>query len=316
MSQPERFVFLLVPEFTHIAFACAIEPLRIANLLSGETLYEWVLASEDGKQAVCSNGSVTLVDQGMVPLGRRDHMLVISGINVDRHVTPNLMSYLRRERSRGTKIGAICSASYILAKTGLLNNSSAAIHWQFHDQFMEEFPDVHLSRSVFVADAPFITASGGTAASDLMLHLIAQKHGEDLATDIADQMVYNAVREAGAEQRVSMQSRIGARNPHLAKAIRIMEKAIEDQITPTDIAEELGISTRQLERLFGRYMHCSPKKYLIDLRLQKAQRLLVQTELSVTEIAMACGFNSSGHFSRVFRAEFGISPMEQKTRIV
>ena len=197
----------------------------------------------------------------------------------------------------------------------MLDNVQAAIHWQFHDQFIEEFPKAHLSRSVFVADAPFITASGGTAAADLMLHLIAEKHGDDLATGVADQMVYNAVRDAGAEQRVSVQSRIGARNAHLAGAIRIMETSIEEQVSPSDIASELGISTRQLERLFGRYLNCSPKKYLIELRLQKAQRLLVQTELSVTEVAMACGFNSSGHFSRAYRAQFGISPMGQKSRI-
>lgn len=315
MTSPTRFVFLLIPDFSHIAFSCAIEPLRIANLLSGKTLYEWVLASENGENATCSNGSVTLVNQGLVPLNRHDNLFVISGIDVHLHITTPVQTYLRREKARGTQIGAICSATYLLAKTGMLDNTSAAIHWDFHDQFIEEFPDVHLSRNVFIANQPIITASGGTAAADLMLHLIAKSHGEELATDIADQMVYNAVREAGAEQRISVQSKIGTRNPHLAKAIRMMEASVEDPVSPTLIAEEIGISTRQLERLFGRYLGVSPKKFLMDLRLQKAQRLLVQTELSVTEVAMACGFSSSGHFSRVYRTQFGHSPVSQRSRI-
>ncbi|PSL18725.1 GlxA family transcriptional regulator [Shimia abyssi] len=315
MIKSETFAFLLVPEFTHIAFSCAIEPLRIANLISGRTLYSWVLASSDGTRAVCSNGTVTLVDMDYRSLPHCDRVFALSGINVHNHLEPDLLACLRQQRARGAKIGALCSGAFLLAKGGMLDNMRAAIHWDFHDGFMEDFPEVNLVSSVFVADEPIVTASGGTATADLMLHLIEETHGADLAIAVADQMVYNAVREGTAEQRVSLQSRHGMRNPHLVKAIQIMGDSIEAPKSPSRIAEEIGISTRQLERLFGRHLNCSPKKYLMDLRLQRARNLLVQTDQSVTEVALACGFESPGHFARVYRSKFGITPTAQQAKL-
>ena len=315
MSEPTHFSFFLLPEFTHIAFSCALEPLRIANLVSGKTLYRWSLLSEDGRTATCSNGSVTLTEGGMQGGRKTDRLFLISGLNVQTHTTPKLLNWLRRERAAGTPLGGICSAAYVMAKAGFLDDVETALHWAWHDVFIEEFPDVRLVRNVFVARGKIITASGGTAAADLMLHLIGRAHGDDLATEVADQMVYNAVREGSAAQRVSIQSRHGMRNEHLKRAISIMERSIETPDSPSLIAEELGISTRQLERLFGRYLNSTPKHYFMEMRLQRAQNLLVQSEQSVTEIAMACGFQTTSHFSKVYRAHFGRSPIAQRAKI-
>jgi transcriptional regulator GlxA family with amidase domain len=315
MTQTQHFSFFLLPEFTHIAFSCALEPLRIANLVSGRILYRWTLLSEDGKFASCSNGSVTLTEGGLETGRRTDRLFLISGMNVPAHTTPKLLAWLRRERAAGTPLGAICSGAFVLAKAGFLDGVETAIHWAWHDLFAEEFPEVRLVRNVFVAREKIITASGGTAAADLMLHLIGKTHGQDLATEVADQMVYNAVREGTAAQRVSIQSRHGMRNEHLKRAIAIMEASIETPDSPSLIAEELGISTRQLERLFARYLNSTPKHYFMELRLNRAQNLLVQTEHSVTEIALACGFQSTSHFSKVFRSHFGRSPLVQRATI-
>lgn len=315
MSETTHFTFFLVPEFTHIAFSCALEPLRIANLVAGKPLYDWSLVSEDGKTATCSNGSVTLTHAGMDQPLRTDRLFLISGLNVQAHTTPKLLAWLRRVRASGTPLGAICSAAYVLAKAGFLDGVETSLHWAWHDYFTEEFPEVRLVRDVFVAREKIMTASGGTAAADLMLHLIGRAHGRDLATEVADQMVYNAVREGSAAQRVSIQSRHGMRNEHLKRAIAMMEGAIETPISPSLIAEELGISTRQLERLFGRYLNSTPKHYFMEMRLNRAQNLLVQSEQSVTEIAMACGFQSTSHFSKVYRAHFGRSPMSQRAKL-
>ena len=306
--------FFLVEEFTHLAFSCAIEPLRLANLLSGRALYRWRLGSADGVSARCSNASVTLVDQGMRPSPRGEMLFILSGQNVDRHITPDLLNYVRRERARGTRIGALCSGSLVLARAGLLNGERAAVHWQFHDSFEEAFPDVELCRNVFVEDSRHPTASGGTAAADLMLRLIETAHGAELAIEIADQMVYNAVRGGDYAQRVSIQARHGMRNRHVAEAIRMMHEMTEDPPSTGEIAERLGITARQLERLFERHMKCSPKKYATAVRLDKARNLLLQTEVSVTEIAHACGFASPSHFARVYRRRFGVTPALQRAR--
>ncbi len=314
MSKPEHFVFLLVENFSHLAFSCAVEPLRIANLISEQKLYSWSFISENGEQAVCSNGSVTLMHDGLSPLKSDDRLFVLSGLDVWKYITPAILNFLRRERVHGTPIGALCSGAFVLAKAGFLDDVRTALHWEYHDAFMEKYPSVALCRHVFVADEKHITASGGTATADLMLHLIEQAHGHELATAIADQMVYNTVRNASAEQRVSLQARHGMRNEKLATAIKMMENAIEEPISPSVIATDVGISVRQLERLFGRFLNCSPGKYYMELRMAKAQKLLLQTEQSITDIGLSCGFTSSSHFSRVYRAHFGTTPFAQSNR--
>lgn len=315
MSDTQHFVFVLVEEFSHLAFAGAVDPLRIANLVSGEPLYSWSFASENGETAICSNGTEMRVHHRLDALPRSDRLFVISGIHMREHVSAPLLAALRREKARGTVIGALCSGAWILAEAGFLTDMKAAIHWEYHDSFTELFPDVNLVRNVFVTDEKHVTASGGSATSDLILHLIEETHGYDLSVAVADQMVYNAVRESSAEQRVSLQSREGMRNPHMAHAIARMRETLETPISPSAIAAEIGISTRQLERLFGKYLNTSPKKYYMEMRLDRARNLLVQTEASVAEVAMACGFESPGHFARVYRVTFGISPQMQRSRI-
>src|SRR6056297_4223241 len=203
MTRTQHFVFILIEDFAHLAFSNAVEPLRIANLIKGEALYSFSLGAEDGQSVRASNETVTLVNHGVDDLPRCDRLFVLSGLQMRNRITPALLAMLRRERARGSNIGALCSGAYILAKAGFLDGQKCAIHWDYHDSFMEEFPDIPLVRNVFVADEKHITASGGSATADLMLHLIERDHGRDLAVAVADQMVYTAAREATAEQRVS-----------------------------------------------------------------------------------------------------------------
>lgn len=316
MSAPQKIVFALVDDFTHIAFACAVDPLRIANLISGSPLYQWSYASLDGEFAQSSDDTEIRVHHRFDSIPDCDRLFVLSGIGMQAKNHTELLAALRRkDRHSSTRIGALCSGAWVLALGGFLNGCDAAIHWEYHDSFTEKFPEVNLLRNVFVADAKYPTASGGTATADLMLHLIEQDHGRELSVAVADQMVYNAVRESTAAQKVSLQSRKGMRNPHLTKAIALMEAQLDTPVPPSAIARKLGISVRQLERLFGRYLNASPKKYYMELRLERARHLLVQTEMSIIDVAMACGFESPGHFSRVYRTAFGCTPMTQRGRL-
>lgn len=312
---PQHFVFLLVENHTHLTLSCATEPLRIANMISDDTLYSWSYASEDGTSARASNDAVTLVQHAFSDLPKSDRLFVIPGLGVADHVTPALLAALRKARVSDTKVGALCSGAWVLAEAGFLDGMRAAIHWEYHDAFAERFPKVDLVRNVFVPDAPHVTASGGTATADLMLHLIEQDHGYDLSVAVSDMMVYAGAREASAGQRISVQSRQGMRNPHVAKAIKMMRAALEDTVPPVRIAGELGISVRQLERLFGRYFNTSPARYYMDLRLDRARHLLMQTEMSISEVAVACGFHSGGHFTRLYRRAFGFTPSAQRGRM-
>lgn len=308
MHEPEHFSFLLLPEFTHLAFSCAVEPLRIANLVSGRTLYRWTLISEDGRNAVASCGVQIAVDAGLDASIDADHLFVVSGINVENHVSPAVLSYLRRLDRHGQRIGAICSGAFVLAKAGLLNGRPCAIHWAYHDEFRDCFPQVALRHSVFVTDGPVITASGGPAASDLMLYLIGQRHGAQLASRVADQMVYGAIRNDTSEQRASVSARFASRNEPLAKAIRLMESSTEFNLSIEVIARRAGVTVRQLQRLFRRFVGRTPHQYYEEVRLQKARTLLRQTDNRIIEIAISCGFHSASNFSRKYKRMFGRSP--------
>ncbi|MGC9447667.1 GlxA family transcriptional regulator [Cereibacter johrii] len=310
--RPRRFVFLLLDRFTMISFAGAIEPLRIANRVAGRPLYAWALAGENGAEAVCSNGAAFRLDMGLEEIDREDVLLVCGGIDVQKATTRPVVNWLRREARRGVTIGGLCTGAYALAKAGLLDGRKATIHWENQDGFTEEFEEVRLTKSVFVMDGNRLTTAGGTASIDMMLKIIARDHGDDIANTVADQLIYSSIRTDQDTQRLSIPTRIGVRHPKLSEVIRKMEANIEDPISPADLAEEVGMSTRQLERLFRRYLNRSPKRYYMELRLQKARNLLMQTDMSVINVALACGFASPSHFSKCYRAHYATTPYRER----
>jgi transcriptional regulator GlxA family with amidase domain len=311
-GRPRRFVFLLLDRFTMLSFAGAIEPLRIANRVSGRPIYEWKLAGESGETATCSNGAAFRLDMGLDELDREDTLLVCGGIDVQRATSKPIIAWLRREARRGMAIGGLCTGAWTLAKAGLLDGRKATIHWENQDGFLEEFEDVKLTKSVFVVDGNRLSTAGGTSSIDLMLKLIAADHGDEIANTVADQLIYSTIRTDQDTQRLSIPTRIGVRHPKLSQVIQMMEGNIEDPISPADLAADVGMSTRQLERLFRRYLNRSPKRYYMELRLQKARNLLMQTDMSVINVALACGFASPSHFSKCYRAHYNTTPYRER----
>jgi len=308
----KRFVFLLLERFTMISFAGAIEPLRIANRMLGYSAYAWTFAGENGGEVACSNGAIFKLDMGLQDVEREDTILVCGGIDVQAATTKPVLNWLRREARRGVVVGGICTGGYAMARAGLLDGKRATIHWENQDSFIEEFEDVRLTKSVFVIDGNRMTTAGGTSSLDLMLRIIAQDHGEDVANIVADQLIYSTVRTDQDTQRLSIPTRIGVRHPKLSQVIQIMEANVEDPISPALLATDVGMSTRQLERLFRRYLNRSPKRYYMELRLQKARNLLMQTDMSVINVALACGFASPSHFSKCYRAHYQTTPYRER----
>jgi transcriptional regulator GlxA family with amidase domain len=312
LAKPRRFVFVLLESFTMLCFSAAVESLRIANRMSGRELYSWILMSETGEPVICSGDIEYRVNSELIEVLRDDTVMICGGINIQNVTTKKLLNWLRREARKGPLIAGLCTAGYTLAKAGLLNGKRATIHWENQDSFAEEFEDVELTKSVFVMDGNRITTAGGTSSIDLMLKLIAEHHGEDLANAVADQLIYSSIRTDQDTQRLSIPTRIGVRHPKLSLVIQKMEQNIEEPISPSLLAKEVGMSTRQLERLFRRYLNRSPKRYYMELRLQKARNLLMQTDMSVINVALACGFASPSHFSKCYRAHYDTTPYRER----
>ena len=310
--RPHNFAFLLVENFTLLAFSSAIEPLRLANLMAEKELYRWRIFTETGKPVASSGGLTITPDAGLEDLSRDTTVILVGGRRIKHSATKPILTWLRREARKGQVIGAICTGAQILAQAGLLEGKRATIHWDNRDSFAEDFPEVELTQQVYAIDGNRITSSGGTTPSDLMLKLIADEHGPKLANAVADQMIHTSIRTEKDEQRLSIPTRIGVRHPKLSSVIQKMEGHIEEPISPSVLASDVGMSTRQLERLFRRYLNRSPKRYYMELRLNRARNLLMQTDMSVINVALACGFASPSHFSKCYRAHFGTTPYRER----
>ena len=311
-DRPRRFVFVLMPQFSVHCFASALDSLRIANRMAGLDLYAWRIIGEGGGAIPCSAGVAIETDDDLVALQRDDTMMLCGGLDVHLASTRRLLGWIRREARHGGAVGGLCTAAHTMAKAGLLEGRRATIHWENQDSFAEEFPDTELTKSIFVVDEGRMTTAGGTSSIDLMLKVIADDHGEELANAVADQLIYSAIRTDQDTQRLSVPTRIGIRHPRLSQVIQRMETNVEEPISPSILARDVGMSTRQLERLFRRYLNRSPKRYYMELRLQKARNLLMQTDMSVINVALACGFASPSHFSKCYPAHYATTPYRER----
>lgn len=306
---PKPYAFLLIPGFSTLGFSCALDALSLANHHpSGRSYYSWRLISETGAPVEAYNGVRVDVDCGLEALGRNETLIVCAGENAGRGSTRTVLNWLRRETRKGMDFGALSSGTYTLALAGLIGGKCVTTHWEYKTALAEMLPDVIMEDTIFSVDGRVFTSAGGAASMDMMLHRVRQDYGEALATWVADQMVYTVPRAHSDGQRMSLQSRPEVRNAKLLLAMQIMENNLEDPLRPDEIADVIRLSTRQLERLFAKYLHSSPKRYYLRLRLEKARNLLRQTDLSVTDVCVACGFKSLSHFSKSYRAAYDIPP--------
>ena len=309
----KRYVFLLIPGFSPLGLTCAQEALALANRFAGgqRKYYDWMLVSEDGEPVTSWNGLQVGVDAGLIDLDRRDTLIVCAGVDAPGGSSRKILNWLRRETRKGMDFGGISSGTYTLALAGLLKDKRVTTHWEYVSAMAETFPDIDIHESIFMVDGRVFSCAGSASSMDLMLERIHSDYGADLATWVADQMVYTAPRAEDHAQRVSIAGRTGIRHSKLLTAIDIMRNNLEDPLPPAEVAEAVGLSTRQLERLFSKYMSTSPKKYYLGLRLEKARNLLVQTDLSLTEICVACGFKAPSHFSKTYRKVYGVAPSRE-----
>ncbi|WP_052249550.1 GlxA family transcriptional regulator [Tateyamaria sp. ANG-S1] len=312
-TAPRRYAFLLIPGYSQLGFACALEALSLANRHpSGQTFYAWRIIGETGDPVPAYNGITTAVDTALPELARDETLVVCAGNHAAENSTCPILNWLRRETRKGMDFGALSSGTYTLALAGLLAGKTVTTHWEYRDALIELLPDVTIENSLYSKDGRIFTTAGGAASMDMMLDRIKNDYGVDLATWVADQMVYTDPRAASHGQRLSRRARPDVAHGKLGLALQIMENNLEDPLRPDEIAELIQLSTRQLERLFARHLGMSPKRHYLQLRLEKARGLLRQTGLSVTDICVACGFRSLSHFSKSYRGAFGLSPGQEK----
>jgi transcriptional regulator GlxA family with amidase domain len=290
-----------------------IEPLRSANLVTGQQLYEWVLLSADGSETP-SNSGIAIATRALRDIGDLDFdlVLVCAGLDPEKHRDSSIDAFLRRWLRHGGRIGAVSTGSFIMARAGLLEGHRCTVHWDYKAAFQELYPNLHVSDELFVIDRQVATCAGGTAVLDMMLNLVAQHHDEQLARAVSEQFIHGTTRQAQHHQRNDLRYRLGTSNNVVVEAVRLMEAHLDAPLSPLALAEQLKTSQRQLERLFQKYLGCTPTHYNQGLRMERARTLLKQTDRPITEIALSCGFSSASYFSTVYQRYFGLLPRQDR----
>lgn len=297
-----------------MALSAVSEPLRAANLLSGRPLYTWHLISPDGEPVPSSSGFSLLPEYSLESAPVFDTLIVVASLRVREQSDQRLLRWLRRAaQGQGyTRIGGVSTAAYLLARAGLLENRRCTVHWEMLRDFQAEFPTLVVQRALYVVDRDRMTCAGGTAAMDLMLALIAERHGKDLAAGIADNFLHSRIRPGEESQRMLVQWRYGISDARLAKAIAFMEQNMDQPLSPAAIADIVCVSSRQLERLFQKSFGQTPARFYLELRLKHARYLLRQSTESIQQISLRCGFASVSHFSRAYREAFASTPAQAR----
>ena len=296
-TKKRSLVFFLVPHFTMLPFSAAIETLRIANRMLGYAAYTWRLASPDGEKVYSSSGIGIEVNSSLA-----DERRNLGGEN-----RPNMVLVCS-----GIYVGSLCTGAHVLAQAGLLNGKRCAIHWENLPGFSEAFPQAEVYADLYEIDSNIYTCAGGTSSLDMMLNLIGQDFGESLVNRVCEQALTDRVRSPHDRQRLPLRARLGVQNSKVLSIIELMESNLAEPLSLLEIADDAGLSRRQIERLFRQEMGRSPARYYLEIRLDRARHLLVQSSMPVVEVAVACGFVSASHFSKCYRELYNRSPQQER----
>ncbi|WP_426130384.1 GlxA family transcriptional regulator [Pararhizobium sp. PWRC1-1] len=310
---PIRVGLLLLPQFSMMALASASEPLRAANRLSNRSLYEWSLLSEEGGIITSSSGFETrTLSIGDAP--RLDRLFVVASLDIESKRPKRILQYLQKLATTGMPLGALSTGTFILARAGLLLGKRCTLHWEAIPQFAEEFPDIEVTRELYVRDGNRWTCAGGTAAIDLMLAQISGDSGAKLAADTAEQFLHTRIRGPEEHQRMAVQWRYDIHDARLASAISIMEQNVEYIVAIDAVAKQSGLSTRQLERLWHQHFEMTPQRFYLNVRLNEARRLIKESSDTIASIALRCGFVSASHLGSAYRRFFGNPPSDERRK--
>ncbi len=304
-----RIGFLLIDGFALMSYTSAVEPLRAANMLAGKTLYDIQHLSSDGSHAVSSSGALIPATALISDQLECDLVLVVAGGDPMDFTNTAVLQWLKQSALRGVQVGGVSGGPVILVKAGIMAQRRMTLHWEHATALAEMAPALLIERSLYVLDRDRLTCAGGTAALDMMHALIANHHGEDFARRVSDWFIHTEVRSSSDPQRAGLSERYHINNPPILAAITAMENHIADPLELSQLAQLVGLGVRQLNRLFQTKLQKSTISFYKNLRLEKARKLLEQTTLSVTDVALATGFVTSAHFSTSFKSKFGVTPI-------
>lgn len=308
-----RIGFLLLPGFSLMSYASAVEPLRGANRVSDRELYAWSHYAMSKGAVTASNGAAVVSEAAVGDAVEADALLVCAAGDPAAFSDQATFRWLRKLARRGMLLGGVSGGSYILARAGLLDGRRCTIHWEHVPAFRDDFPEIAVEHSRFVLDRNRLTCAGGVAALDMMHALIERHHGAELARAVSDWYLHTEIRGGEEEQRASLAERHQVVDERLLRALGAIERRLSTPPTRAELAAIAGVTLRSLERLFARQLGTSIAAHGQGVRLDRARLLLRQSARPILEVADLCGFESASHFSRAFRSRYGHPPRAERS---
>jgi AraC family transcriptional regulator, glycine betaine-responsive activator len=309
---PLRVTFLVFAGSSIMCVASAVDPLRAANRICGETHFDWKIASADGEPPVTTSGLAVAVSGRFDPAEKTDVLIIVGGFGSRTEGGQKLLSGIRRTARSARACGGVEAGTWLLARAGLLEGRAATTHWEDMEDFAAAFPGADVRPDRYVIDGPVFTTGGASPTFDLMLHLVRTRLGMAVALDVASVFIYDQARAATDAQPLVSLGRLDGYDPRLAQAIRLMESHVDRPLTVAAIARRVGVTARTLESVFGRSIGETPGAYYLRLRLNTARRLVLDTRLAMADIAERSGFSSAAGFSRAFSKSFGEAPARMR----
>jgi transcriptional regulator GlxA family with amidase domain len=301
---PLDVAVLVMADTNALSLAAAVDPMRAANRRAGRTLFTWTYYGATGGPVPVTAGYA--VEAGPLPdRVEADILMIVAGFRLIEQATPPLLARLRRLAPRARAMIGVDGGPWFLALAGLLDGRAATVHWEDLETFADRFPAVDVRQDRYVISGPFVTTGGAAPCLDMMLELIRTRHGAELALRVAGAFLYEPVHAATVPQQAVSAARLAKGDPALGRAIALMERGVENPIPIAAIARRIGLSQRRLEMLFAERLGTSPGRFFLDLRLDEARRMVVDTRLPLQEVALRTGFSSQMAFARAFRARFG-----------
>ena len=310
--EPIHIGFLLIEGFSMLCVAALINPFRSANRELGREKYRWSFLSVDDAQIQASDGIVVPPTHPNRTPMHYHYFFTVAGLQTDPPGRSALNTALHRLARQSTVFGAICTGSFILARAGFLDGYRFTLHWENQPAFAEEFPDYEISQNLYVLDRERWTGSGGLSSMDVALHIIASHSGIETANAVGNQYQIDRIRSPSIGQRPFALNQYQTLPSPVRTAVGVMMENMEEPLPTPEVARQAGKTVRSLERLFAKHLGASPARFYRKLRLERVRQLLWHTNLSIMEIALTTGFPSPSHLSRLYQAEFGVKPSDDR----
>jgi len=312
-SEPNHVSFVLLPRFNMMTLTMLMEPMRVANYLALQKLYDWDFRATEAGHVVASNG-LPVKCHGLDPAGEPapDIVVVCGSWGAERLNDQRLFRWLRKQAHNKVQLIAVELGIYAFAKAGLVTDQKVTTHWSMMAGLAEAYPKLQVVEQLYTVDGQFMTCAGGTAGLDLMLYIVGKQNDEQLAAEIANQVMQHPRRPPESMQRHATGGKHDDVHTDVRAAMALLEARIEEPSPVPRVCREIGVSQRKLERLFKRDIGCTIVQYSKLLRLQYARVLLSSTRISIREVSAACGFNSMSYFSHSFVRAFGKKPSEYR----